>query len=92
MAMMPSPINLSSVPWCSKIIFDISSKYSLSISMVSLGVIWAEIPVNPLMSVKRTVTFWSVPPGFQSSGFFISISTTGVERLRDMVVRTFSSY
>jgi hypothetical protein len=53
--MMPSPMNLSSVPSYLKIVSTISSKYSFSISTSTSGGVPSLIAVKPRMSLLNTV-------------------------------------
>ena len=61
-AMIASPMNLSSVPPCSKITSTISVKYSLRSWAIASGPIDSAIAVKPRMSLKSTVVGRRSPP------------------------------
>ena len=61
-AMIASPMNLSSVPPCSKITSTISLKYSVRSRAIASGPIDSAIAVKPRMSLKSTVIGRRSPP------------------------------
>ena len=78
--MIASPMNLSSVPPCSKITSTISLRYSLRSRAIASGSIDSAMAVKPRTSLKSTVTGRRSPPsGVALSCWAISAATLGAK-------------
>src|SRR4030067_1432116 len=79
-AMIASPMNLSSVPSCSKITSTIPERYPFRISTTFSASNCSDMEVNPLMSEKRIVNLSLVPTSaFNTSSGDLSINMESIE-------------
>ena len=67
-AINPSPIYLSSVPPCLKMMSDMPEKYRFSNCTTLSGGACSDSRVNPRMSANSTVIVWLTPPSLKDSG------------------------
>jgi len=59
--MIASPMNLSTTPWCVRVISVMAVMCRLRIAMTSVGLISSVIAVKPRMSQKRIVASSTLP-------------------------------
>ena len=75
-ATMQSPMYLSTVPSCFRMISVKAERYSLSMVVSSSGVIFSDMVVKPARSRKKAVMSRFSPPRESLDGSLVMISTT----------------